>query len=186
MENFNKMLSLVLLSEVGPNFDCEDTETKAGLCSTPRQKRKTGYNKVRGDKGGATKFGIASASHPHVNVSKMTYDEACQIYHKDYFIPVKCDEMTYELGLVVFDCAVNSGIGKAVKTLQRVLHLPEDGKMGPHTLAKLKEADQKQLASDFLDTREQFYRAVVKNKPSQKRFIKGWLARVNFLRQQIA
>jgi lysozyme family protein len=185
IDNFDKIIPIVLKAEVGPQFNCNDAETKAGLCSTKAQRRKTGWNKEAGDTGGATKFGIASNSHPKLNINSITLAQAYQLYRKEYYAPCKCDQMDYSMALVVLDAAVNCGTSRSIKFIQQALSLPVDGKIGPRTLAAVKARDQKELANKLLDIRAAFHTGLTKKRPSTRRFLSGWLTRVEHLRTLI-
>jgi lysozyme family protein len=49
--------------------------------------------------------------------------------------------MPLPLAIVMFDAAVNNGVGRAVRWLQGALGVPEDGVIGPQTRAALQAAD---------------------------------------------
>lgn len=83
--------------------------------------------------------------------------------------------------------SVNHGLGGAARTLQESAGLSGkavDGKWGSATQkaldAKLAEKDGPQsLVDTYLDTRAEWYKNRANEAPSQKRFLKGWLARVD-------
>ena len=65
---------------------------------------------------------------------------------------------------------------------QRILGLTQDGVVGPKTLAKINEEiekDSEALFDKIFAARVKFLDDIVKNNPSQKRFIKGWKNRLN-------
>lgn len=116
------------------------------------------------DKGGATNFGISSAAHPDVDVRNLTKAQATQIYHDRYWKPSGAAELSDPaLQTVVFDTAVNSGVGTAKKLLS------ESG------------GD----ANRYLDLRQQFVNRIVQRDPSQRKFLQGWTNRINRLRKEI-
>jgi hypothetical protein len=59
------------------------------------------------DKGGLTKYGIAQNYHPEINVADLTLDDAKDIYLKDYWIPLECDEIQFPFDIAVFVQGVN-------------------------------------------------------------------------------
>ena len=66
---------------------------------------------------------------------------------------------------------------------QRVLKVADDGIVGPKTLDALNSyQDQKELFNLLYESRKQFYNNIVKNNPSQKRFINGWMNRLNSIK----
>lgn len=181
--SFDIAFSHTMKFEVGPHFDQYDPETIAGLCSTPSQKRKTGYVNDPQDSGGETKFGIAKSAHPNLNIRGLGLAGAKMIYVTKYWGPSKCSEYSTNVGILVFDAAVNHGVSRSIVFLQRALGLIEDGIVGPATLAKAKAIDEKLLCEKYLNVRQKFFDDIVKNKPSQAKFINGWTSRVNELRK---
>ncbi len=96
-----------------------------------------GYVDHPQDRGGPTKFGISQASYPHLDIRNLTEDVAREIYRRDFWDRVGCDLLPAELRLAVFDSAVNQGVSPAVRLLQGVVGVPEDGALGPKTLAAI-------------------------------------------------
>lgn len=70
------------------------------------------------DKGGLTRYGIAQAYHPEVDVSKLTAAKAAEIYRKEYWDACKCDDLEYQKDVVLFIQAVNLGVSRACKMMQ--------------------------------------------------------------------
>lgn len=101
------------------------------------------------------------------------------------------DEPSDAIALLIFDSAVNHGIGGAASLVQKTLDemgykLDIDGKIGPKTLAALHDANPDKFVSTFLSVRERYYRRIVQNNPSQNRFLRGWLNRINSLKTATA
>lgn len=137
------------------------------------------------DPGGTTKYGIDQRSHPHIDICALTRDEAEAIYYTNEWLKARCGELNAPWDLVVFDSAVNPGLGWCIPTLQRVVWTKADGWIGPQTVAAVNEAMSDQLDL-FLTKREGYYRALPaeKNgKPFRDRFLCGWLNRVMALRK---
>jgi lysozyme family protein len=154
------------------------------------------------DRGGLTKCGVTQATYdryrkakglPLQPVAKMTEPEMKEIYWRFYWQPVKGDEFAYPLALALFDTAVNMGVGTAVKLLQRAINdlLPQqkwvavDGVLGEQTLKAAKTLDPKRLALQLCNRREERYHAIVRANPTQRKFLRGWLNRLNDLRRSI-
>lgn len=68
-----------------------------------------GLTTLPGDPGGTTNFGIAQASHPNVDVTKLTRDDAIAIYHDEYWM-TWMDVEDQALANCLLDCAVNCGV----------------------------------------------------------------------------
>jgi len=84
--------------------------------------------------------------------------------------------------MCLFDCAVISGPGRAVKQLQTALGVNADGRLGPATLGALATADPKRVLERQLAARDTYARSIVAHDPSQAKYLKGWLNRVNHVR----
>lgn len=138
------------------------------------------------DRGGLTKWGVTQAVYdrwraktgqPARPVTEMGEPEMRAIYLDDYWRPARCDELPEELALVVFDMAVNSGVDRAVRALQRVLRVTVDGVAGPETISAAHEAGPT-VALAFLKARAALYRDIVRDDPSQVVFLAGWVNRL--------
>lgn len=88
------------------------------------------------DSGGLTRYGISQKAYPALDIANLTESQAREIYARDYWTACKCQELPPALALCVFDAAVNQGPVYARRTLQQVLRVPVDGKIGPVTLNK--------------------------------------------------
>lgn len=132
------------------------------------------------DPGGLTKFGIDQRSHPHLDIRKLTKADAVAIYHRDYWLPLRCHELPLPVGEVVFDIGVNNGKARAAKWLQETLGVAADGFIGPVTLKAAGEAGAEALAAKLLTRRATFYRNIAKGRKAK--FLKGWLNRNAALR----
>lgn len=62
---------------------------------------------------------------------------------------------------------------------QQVLGVVADGMVGKKTIDAVNSANQKELFDKLFKMRVDFLNNIVKNNPSQKRFIKGWMNRLN-------
>ena len=96
-----------------------------------------GYvNDIR-DAGGETKYGISKRAYPSVDIASLTLDDAKAIYKRDYWDACRCDELPDRIAAALFDSAVNSGRGPAVKWLQQALNVTADGVIGTMTAAAI-------------------------------------------------
>lgn len=89
------------------------------------------------DPGGETKFGISKRSYPHLDIHSLTLADAKTIYRRDFWDRAQCDKLHPDLAFDLFDGAVNSGIGQAIRWLQRAVGVADDGVVGPLTLASI-------------------------------------------------
>lgn len=119
---------------------------------------------VAGDAGGWTKWGVAQNANPDVDVANLTKEGALKIYYDRYWKASGADKITDpKLQAVHFDAAVNHGVGGAAESLKQ----------------------SGNTAEGYLAARTQKYHNIVANNPSQKKFLNGWLNRIDDLRQSI-
>lgn len=121
-----------------------------------------------------TKYGIAANSYPTVDILHLTLAQAADIYRRDYAAKVRFDDLPAGLDHAMLDFAINSGPSRAVKFLQRTLGVPDDGKMGPITLAEVEEHDAKTLIDKLCEARLAFLHGL----STWPRYGKGWNVRV--------
>lgn len=133
-----------------------------------------GYVNDPADPGGETKWGISKRSYPHLNIAALSREEAIEIYHKDFWLPLKADRFHDGVAFQLLDSAVNSGITQSIRFLQRALGVADDGIFGPVSL----KASQEQSESDqiMLFTAERIeFMTKLKNWPNHG---KGWMRRI--------
>ena len=136
------------------------------------------------DQGGQTFWGISRNSFPEwpgwdlVDSGLEVTEEVIQdFYLHQFWIPALCELYENdELSIQVFDWNVNSG-ARAIKTLQTLLGLEADGKVGPLTLSAIKSQDKGILVDKYLISRVAFYNDLVARRPDNKRYLKGWVKR---------
>jgi lysozyme family protein len=92
-----------------------------------------------------TKYGICAASYPTHDIKNLTLDQARDIYHRDYWTPARCPEMRPRLALIVFDSAVNNGVGRAIGFVQTAVGATSDGAWGPNTQAAFDRASARDI-----------------------------------------
>ena len=137
------------------------------------------------DPGGKTRYGIDQRSHPHEDIRNLTKERAAEIYWNDYWLRSKANLMPLGVGEVVANIAVNAGLGRASKWLQRDVGMQViDGVIGPKTIAAVNATNPVMLANQLLQDTEVHYRAIAKG--SLAKFLRGWLNRNNDLRDFIS
>lgn len=166
MSNFDNMFDLVAGHEGEFTNDAEDPGNWTG--------GRVGVGICRG-----TKFGISAAAYPDIDIVNLTLDEAKALYRRDYWDRFVGDRLPGALALLVFDAAINNGTGRAVGWLQATLRVPQDGVVGPETLAAVDHLatapnDTITLCSEFLAQRLTFMAAL----PTWKTFGLGWARRL--------
>jgi len=116
-------------------------------------------------------------------------------YRREFWEKVKGDHLPAALALLVFDTAVNMGVGPAVNMLQKSCNhlqgqpvLDLDGILGPATLTavqSLKNDAPSPLCGEYLHLREQRYQKLAADRPELQKFLKGWLRRLAHLRSAL-
>lgn len=66
-----------------------------------------------------------------------------------------------------------------VKKVQKLIGVSADGVVGSKTITALNSVNQEKLFKDIFALREKYLNDIVKNNPSQKVYLKGWMNRLN-------
>jgi len=159
--NFDKSLGLVLQHE-------------AGFVQNPK------------DPGGATNLGVTKATwenyvgHPVTvqEIKDLTPLMVKPLYQRLYWTASKCDDLSSGFDYCVFDCAVNSGVGRSARLLQRAVGADPDGNIGSITLALVRRSDPSDIINKFCDERQRFLESL----STFVTFGKGWSKRVQDVR----
>jgi lysozyme family protein len=145
-----------------------------------------GYSNNQADAGGETKCGISKRSYPHMDIKNLTWDQARQIYFRDFWLKGKYEDINDEnITIKLFDLAVHTGIPQSNKLIQRALRATgvsviEDGVIGPITLAAINKTDSTDLLAALKSEAAGYYRLIANLNPRQQTFITGWLNRAYF------
>ncbi len=140
------------------------TATNFEKCLALTLQYEGGYVDHPADPGGATNLGITrrtlAAFRGRVvtktEVRQLSRAEAAQIYRRKYWNAVRGDELPAGVDAAVFDHAVNSGPGAAVRMLQSSLGLKADGAFGLTTSAALFVARPPALIGELIRRRRGF------------------------------
>jgi lysozyme family protein len=137
-----------------------------------------GFSNDARDPGGATRYGITEAVARRAGyrgaMSELPLDLAQRIYKAEYWDAIRADELPATLRYPTFDTAVNSGVGQAVKWLQRAAGCKDDGAIGPVTLAAVAQLDASALRMRMLSARLRLMASL----PSWPAFSRGWTSRI--------
>jgi lysozyme family protein len=141
-----------------------------------------GYVNHPEDNGGMTNLGVTQAvwsAHigreaTEADMRALTPEAVTPIYRARYWDTVRADLLPNGLDYCIFDCAVNSGPGRAIKLLQYVLYTKVDGIMGRNTLALAEKSDCVQLIEDYSQKRLDYLHSL----NDWKTFGAGWGTRV--------
>ena len=131
------------------------------------------------DTGGLTRWGISKRAHPDVDVLTLSREGAYRIYEERYWRQIQAEKLPRGLDLLVFDAAVNMGPITAVKFLQKVLKLTDDGIMGQRTLAAMRAfRPQCELRALYNEARMRAYFDLVRSKPIYQQYLYPWSCRL--------
>lgn len=134
------------------------------------------------DPGGMTNLGCTKAvweafvGHPvsEADMRALTPEMVAPLYRRKYWDAVCGDQLPKGLDYAVFDAAINSGPGRAVKWLQEVAGTSVDGSIGPKTLSAVNAFSPLEIIAQYNDRRLQFLESL----PTWPTFGKGWGNRV--------
>lgn len=146
-----------------------------------------GYANHPQDPGGRTNLGVTQrvweewkgSPSDENEMRSLTVEQVTPLYKKRFWDAARCDDLPAGVDYVVFDFAVNAGVGRSAITLQTICGVARDGAIGPMTLAAVKQYDPKTLIEKFSDHREFFYKQL----STYPVFGKGWIRRVNEVKE---
>lgn len=138
------------------------------------------------DPGGATNQGVTQAVYDAYrkyngakvqSVKLITAVEVADIYNKQYWRLVRGDTLPCGFDYAVFDFGVNSGVSRAVRYMQRLVGVDDDGVIGFKTISAVEaaaRANEEALIVQYCANRLAFLQSL-KTFPT---FGKGWTRRV--------
>ena len=143
-----------------------------------------GYVHHEKDPGGRTNHGVTQrvweewVGHEvdEKQMRALTPETVAPLYKRKYWDAVRADDLVAGVDYVVFDVAVNSGPGRAIKFLQSCVGVTADGGFGPATLAAVmkSEEDPARLIELYCAKRLEFLQSL----KTFETFGRGWSRRV--------
>ena len=151
-------------------------------------KHEGGYVHHEKDPGGMTNLGVTArvweewVGHPvdEKQMRALTPADVSPLYRKKYWNACRADELVSGVDYCVFDVAVNSGVGRAIKFLQSSVGATPDGDFGSITLALIKKTDPAHLIEVYCAKRLDFLQSL----KTFSVFGKGWSRRVAEVKQE--
>ena len=150
-----------------------------------------GFANVPGDRGGATNMGVTIATYRSVFGEERTVDDLksltdiqwLHIFNTLYWNKWKADQIKSQaIANLLVDWVWASG-NYGIKIPQRVLGVSIDGIVGPKTLAAINGyPNQNELFEKLWHEREDFFKRIATG--AQKKFLRGWLNRLNGIRYE--
>lgn len=135
------------------------------------------------DTGGKTKFGISQNAYPNIDIPSLTLEQAKEIYRRDYWAPVKGDQITDQSAAnALFDFGVNAGLGRAGKEARNALNalgysFPAGSAIDSKVLEAINKAGES-FAVALGNKRLEFYKALAASNPEKYgMYLTGWTKR---------
>lgn len=147
------------------------------------------------DKGGATNMGVTIGTWRSVGYDKdgdgdIDVDDLRQLTKEDviervlrphYWNRWRADEINNQsVANILVDWVWASG-AYGIRRPQRILGVTADGIVGPKTIAAVNSMDPMELHFRIKNDRIRFINEICKANPSQERFRRGWLNRIDEL-----
>lgn len=164
------------------------------------------YSDRAADRGGPTKFGVTLKTLSAWRKRDCTADdvrnlqepEARDIYRSRYLVEPGLYKIRDPYVLVLaFDCGVNHGTDRAVRWLQQIVGVVDDGKLGPQTEVAIASYEPVRLYRKLLAKRVRFFGQIIARDPERVRASQngfrlqaenagGWLNRAaEFIEEQV-
>jgi lysozyme family protein len=142
-----------------------------------------GYGNHPSDPGGRTNLGVTQRvweewvgrESNEKEMRSLTKEMVKPLYKRKFWDACRCDDLPAGIDYLVFDMAVNAGVGRSAKLLQQCVGVTVDGAIGPITITAVKSKDPEELIEKFSEARELFYRGL----KTFDVFGRGWLNRVS-------
>ncbi len=167
------------------------------------------------DRGGPTNHGVSLRYARHIgldldgdgdtdidDIRDIGPDLARALFKEDFYYDPRIQTLPEELHPQMVDFAVNSGAPQAVMTLQEAVneirfgvlvegdgYIQPDGIIGRKTRAAVLTAIDEfgpMVVNHLVSARKAFLRALAVRRPSQQRFLDGWLARAELFRVKLS
>jgi len=149
------------------------------------------YTNTPGDLGGPTKMGVTLKTWQSigydkdkdgdidVNDLKLIEDKDYETVLRKYWNRWKADDIKNQsIANLLVDWVFNSG-SWGITIPQRLLGVKQDGVVGAKTIAALNAQHPKTFFQTLYNARLAFYNNIVKNNPSQRKFLNGWKNRLD-------
>lgn len=146
-------------------------------------KSEGGFTNNLKDPGGMTNLGVTKAVWENwvghqvteTDMRALGPQDVAPLYKANYWDKISGDSLPLGVDYAVFDMAVNSGVSRAAKTLQQVLGVGADGKIGQATIDACEAANAREVATGVCEARLAFLQSL----PTYGTFGKGWANRVS-------
>lgn len=176
-----KLIDMVLTDEGGyasPKFDGHETYRGITRDNHPNW---SGWKIVDANK---------PLKHGQIIKNTSLENDVRQFYYKYYYTPMKIQSLNDLLTSGhLFAMGVNAGSKNAVKLLQKAINkvynvqIAVDGIIGKNTLSYANGSKSIKVGQEMINQCNGYYDAIVRRKPANKKFLKGWKNRVKHVTQ---
>lgn len=162
----------------------------------------TGPGGLPNDPGGRTKYGYSlrqmkvegwdvdgDGDVDEEDVAALTPELVSARYRVRFWNPINGDRLaaiSQDIATKALDIAIHAGPGRAALIIQKSLNqlrrirIPEDGKLGPLTLASIGACETIPLLLCMVTQQSAFYGACFEQDPAKEVFRKNWLTRAQW------
>lgn len=138
------------------------------------------------DRGRCTNMGVTIATYRNLIKSNATCKDVAAMNQNDFEKVLRIfwnrwkanDIKNQSVANILVDWVWGSGVW-GIRIPQRILGVKEDGVVGIKTLTALNNVDQLEFFNKVVEERKAFLHNIVIRDPEQRRFINGWLNRLN-------
>ena len=186
MATIDKFIPILLRWETGVVVKNGESLENAFL-----RAKKVGFANDPLDNGGATMVGVTIGTYrsyckykgkkvPSVtDLKALPYKEWRDIVHTMFWSKWKADLIEdQKVANMAVDWVWTSGAG-TIKKIQSLLNVTADGIVGPKTLAALNST--KNINDKIYQARKAFFEGIVRRNPSQRKWLNGWMNRLNYV-----
>ena len=140
------------------------------------------------DSGGATNKGVTLSTFRSFygsnktvdDLKKLTDQQWLYIFLTGYWNKCMASQINNQsIANIIVDWAWGSGPATAIKKVQALVGTDVDGIAGPKTIAAINKKDPKRLFNAIKSARIEFVENLVKLRPKDAKFLKGWKIRIN-------
>ena len=143
------------------------------------------------DAGGFTNKGVTLKTFRSVygkdktreDLINITDEQWGKIFKEYYWDKFRADDIeSQSVANMAVDWAYNAGVGTVAKKIQNIVGTKPDGIAGNGTLKLINTKDHKELFEQIKAARILFYKKLAEKKPSNEKFLKGWLNRTEAIK----
>lgn len=186
MADFNKFIPFVLRWAAG-----EKQKEGESVEQYFTRSKKTGWSDDPLDHGGPTQCDVTLKTYTaycrkkglplptKAQLRNIPFDQWREILKESFWDLWQADHIVWQpIAEILVDWVWASG-PKAIRLAQPIIGVTADGIVGPKTLAAVNGANPTALLTRLRNARIQYVENKVKREPSQKKWLKGWINRIN-------